>query len=192
MGHLWTPWLTARGFAADRASCSSRTGKPGWRWQNLALKVELPPQEHRPPGNRLGGRGPGPQWTQPRVGAVLLETSGLDPATGPVEGKYSAATYQPRGPHRQTWCRRGEGSQPPACRDAGTSRCHPPGGAQGCWPGGSVQSPGSVPPRQPATPPCWAGQIRTCSRARGPRDWWVNLSTAFPCLGLSQQPLTSA
>lgn len=35
-------------------------------------------------------------------------------------------------------------------------------------------------PCRPATPPCWAEQIRTCSRARSSRDWWINLGTALP------------
>lgn len=108
--------------------------------------------------------------------------SGLGSATRPVVGKYSTATHQPRGPRRQTWCRR-SGQPATNCRDTQSPPgCHPPGGAWGCRPC-SVSSPQAASrPCQPATsPPCWAGLIRTCSTARSPHDWWINLGTALPC-----------
>lgn len=160
--------------------------------QNLALKGQFLFQELRPPapGFRLGGRGSSPTtacslgWGHP----VPLATSSLGSATGAVVGKYSTATHRPRGPRRPTWCRRWAGSRPPACRDAQSRQWLSPTwwglGLPGLL---RVQSPGSVPPQParqaPTTPPCWAGQIRTCSRARSPPDWWINLGTALPCPG---------
>lgn len=108
--------------------------------------------------------------------------------TGAAVGKYSAVTHRPRGPRRPTWCRRWAGSRPQACGDAQSRQWLSPTwwglGLPGLL---RVQSPGSVPPQPPSCPhrlpPCWAGQIRTRSRARSPRDWWINLGTALPCPG---------
>lgn len=161
--------------------------------QNSALKGQFPCQEHSPPtpptlGIRLGGRGSSPTaacslgWGRlvPSVTAALalhLELWWVNIAL-PLTGRGALAV------------RHGAGDGRPAGHQAaGTLRavsgCHPPGGAWGCR-ASSVSSPQAVSrPSRPGGPPSpfWAGQIRTCSRARIPPDWWINLGTALPCPG---------
>lgn len=118
-------------------------------------------------------------------------TSGLGSATGPVVGKYSAATHQPRGPRRQTWCRRGAGSRPPACGDTWSPPgCHPPGEARGrgpCCRACSTSSPQAVSrPGQPGHPRRLGWADKTVSQCQEPVRLVDKSGHCPPLPGLSQ------
>lgn len=145
-----------------------------------------------PPGIRLGGRGSSPQRLQPagtRGGPAPSATSGLGSATGalrvnialPLTGGGALAVRHGAGDGQAA------GYRPAGRREPSVAVTHLVGlGAAGPAP---CPLPRQRPaPAGPATapPPCWAGQIRACSSARSPCDWWINLGTALPAWGLSQ------
>lgn len=162
--------------------------------QNVSTLKVSPPAVQAPQESGWEEGGPAPQLPAARgggEGAVPSATSGLGSATGPVVGKYSTATHQPRGPRRQTWCGRGAGSRPPACSDARSPPgCRPPGEARGCGPccrACSTSSPQALSrPGQPGHPPTRGWADKTTSQCQEPVRLVDKSGHCPPLPGLSQ------
>lgn len=183
------------GCMAATASCSGLIHREaGGVQEDLALKVELPaPRAQAPQASGWEEGGPAHSCLQPagaRGGPAPSATSGFGSATRalrvnialPLTGGGALAVRHGAGDGQAAGYRPAGRSEPSVAVThlvglgaAGPAPCPLP-----------RQRPAPAGPATAPPPPCWAGQIRACSSARSPCDWWINLGTALPAWGLSQ------